>query len=70
MSDEIAALNAIVGFLQESKALKAPEALSRFMTSSVSVLRDGKEQHITSTELVPGDVVMIASGALHESFFS
>ncbi|MDD5108197.1 MAG: cation-transporting P-type ATPase [Candidatus Omnitrophica bacterium] len=55
-------INAIVGFLQEAKALKALEALSRSMTSSVSVLRDGKEQHITSTELVPGDVVMIASG--------
>ena len=55
-------INAIVGFLQESKALKALEALSRSMTSSVSVLRDGKEKHISSTELVPGDVVMIASG--------
>lgn len=55
-------INAIVGFLQESKALKALEALSRSMTSSVSVFRDGKEQHIPSTELVPGDVVMIASG--------
>ncbi|MDQ1351313.1 MAG: cation-transporting P-type ATPase, partial [Acidobacteriota bacterium] len=47
---------------QESKALKAIESLSRSMTSSVSVLRDGKEQHISSTQLVPGDVVMIASG--------
>ncbi len=55
-------INAIVGFLQESKALKALEALSRSMTSSVSVLRGGKEQQISSTELVPGDVVMIASG--------
>ncbi len=55
-------INAIVGFLQETKALKALEALSRSMTSSVSVFRDGKEQHISSTELVPGDVVMIASG--------
>ncbi|MDQ1351369.1 MAG: cation-transporting P-type ATPase, partial [Acidobacteriota bacterium] len=48
-------INAIVGFLQESKALKAIESLSRSMTSSVSVLRDGKEQHISSTQLVPGD---------------
>lgn len=55
-------INAIIGFLQESKALKALEALSRSMTSSVAVLRGGKEQHITSTELVPGDVVMVASG--------
>ena len=55
-------INAIIGFLQESKALKALEALSRSMTASVAVLRDGKEQHISSTELVPGDVVIVASG--------
>jgi len=55
-------VNAIVGFLQESKALKALEALSRSMTSSVTVLRDGKEQHISSVDLVPGDLVTIASG--------
>lgn len=55
-------INAIVGFLQEAKALKALEALSLSMTSSVSVFRDGKEQNISSTELVPGDVVTIASG--------
>ncbi len=55
-------INAIIGFLQESSALKALEALSRSMTSSVAVLREGKEQHIPSTELVPGDVVMVASG--------
>ncbi len=55
-------VNAIVGFLQESKALKALEAPSRSMTASVSVLRDGKEQQIPSTELVPGDVVVLSSG--------
>lgn len=55
-------INAIVGFLQESKALKALEALSRSMTASVSVVRDGKEQQVPSTELVPGDVVVVSSG--------
>jgi len=55
-------INAIVGFLQEAKALKALEALSRSMTANCTVLRDGREQNISSTELVPGDVVMLASG--------
>ena len=55
-------INAIVGFLQEYKALKALNVLSRSMVSTVSVLRDGQEQEISSIELVPGDVVMIASG--------
>ncbi len=55
-------VNAVVGFLQESKALKALEALSRSMTAAVSVVRDGKEQQVPSTELVPGDVVVVSSG--------
>jgi Ca2+-transporting ATPase len=55
-------INAIVGFLQESKAIQALDALSRSMTSSVSVVRGGKEQHVDSTELVPGDIVIISSG--------
>ncbi|MGE5341036.1 MAG: cation-transporting P-type ATPase [Candidatus Omnitrophota bacterium] len=58
----VVVVNAIFGFLQETKALKALDALSRSMTSTVTVLRNGKEQHISSTELVPGDVVMVASG--------
>ncbi|MCU0287815.1 MAG: cation-transporting P-type ATPase [Acidobacteria bacterium] len=55
-------INAIVGFLQESKALKALEVLSRSMVSTVSVLRNRKEQQMSSIELVPGDIVMLASG--------
>jgi len=55
-------VNAVVGFLQESKALKALDALSRSMTTSATVIRDGREQQIPSTELVPGDVVVVSSG--------
>lgn len=55
-------INAAVGFMQESKALKALEALSRSMITSVSVVRDGREHYISSTELVPGDIVTISSG--------
>ncbi len=55
-------INAIVGFLQESKALKALEALSRSMISTVSVVRDGTTRQVSSTELVPGDIVMVSSG--------
>jgi Ca2+-transporting ATPase len=55
-------INSIVGFLQESKALNALAALARSMTTQTVVLRDGVEKNIPSTELVPGDVVMVASG--------
>lgn len=55
-------VNAVIGFFQEAKALKALDALSRSMSSSVSVIRDGREQHIQSSELVSGDIVALSSG--------
>ena len=55
-------VNSIIGFLQESKALKALEALSRSMTAQTTVLRNGKKEQIPSTELVPGDIVVVSSG--------
>lgn len=55
-------LNAAIGFLQESKALGAIEALARSMTSETSVLRAGRRKRIDSKELVPGDIVFLDSG--------
>lgn len=55
-------INSIVGFLQESKAINALAALARSMTTQATVLRDGAEKSVPSTELVPGDIVLIHSG--------
>ncbi len=55
-------VNAIIGFVQESKALKAIDALARAMTSEATVLRGGEKKRISSTALVPGDVVFLQSG--------
>ncbi len=55
-------LNSIIGFIQEGKALSALEALSRALITSATVLRAGEKQHIDATELVPGDIVLLASG--------
>lgn len=55
-------INAVVGFLQEHKALKALEALSRSMMANAAVLRDGKEKQVSSVDLVPGDIVLVSSG--------
>ena len=55
-------INAIIGFLQESKAVGAIEALSRSMTTGANVLRSGKVQLISSEELIPGDIVLLQSG--------
>ena len=55
-------LNAVIGFLQESKAIKAIEALARTMTAEATVLRSGEKRRIPSPEIVPGDVVLLQSG--------
>jgi len=55
-------VNALVGFLQESKAAKALEALAKTMTTPATVLRASQKTRIASEELVPGDVVLLQSG--------
>jgi len=55
-------VNAIVGFVQESKAIKAIEALARSMEGSANVIRAGNKVNISSSELVLGDIVLLQSG--------
>ena len=55
-------LNAIIGFIQEAKALKAIHALSRSLPSSCTVLRAGKREKVPAIDLVPGDLVLLQSG--------
>ncbi len=55
-------LNAIIGFMQESKALSALAALSQAMLTTSTVLRAGKKQQIDAKELVVGDIVQLQSG--------
>lgn len=54
-------LNSIIGFVQEGKALNALQALSSALTTETTVLRAGEKQRIDSKELVPGDIVLLAS---------
>jgi cation-transporting ATPase F len=55
-------VNAIIGYLQESKARRAIESLSRSMTSEATVIRDGKKQRIQAMVLTLGDIVLLQSG--------
>jgi len=55
-------LNAIIGFVQESKAENAIESLSRMVTTTVTVRRNGRRHRIPSEQLVPGDVVLLEAG--------
>ena len=58
----VVVINAIVGFLQETKAEKAIEALARMVVTETTVRRDGRQQRVRSEELVPGDVVLLQPG--------
>jgi Ca2+-transporting ATPase len=55
-------VNAVIGFIQESKAVKAIEALARLMTAEATVLRAGERLRISASEVVPGDIVFLQSG--------
>lgn len=55
-------VNAIVGYIQEAKAVGALEALARSMVTEAVVIRSGATKRIPAEELVPGDVVVLRSG--------
>lgn len=55
-------VNAIIGFFQESKAVKAMEALAKTMVTETTVIRGGAKVRIPSAEVVPGDIVVLQSG--------
>ena len=55
-------VNAIIGFVQEGKAERALEAVRAMLASHAIVLRGGERHEIAAAELVPGDLVLLASG--------
>ena len=56
-------LNAIIGYTQELKAEKNVRALKKLVVPKARVIRDGRELEIDSEGLVPGDMVVLASGS-------
>ena len=56
-------INALVGYIQEYKAEKNVRALKKMVVAKARTLRDGKELEVKSEELVPGDIVFLASGS-------
>ncbi|MFP4384739.1 MAG: calcium-translocating P-type ATPase, SERCA-type [Spirochaetia bacterium] len=58
----IVILNTIMGVVQEARAEKALAALKKMSSPDASILRDGKHITVSSTELVPGDIVFLEAG--------
>ena len=58
----IVVLNAVMGLVQESKAEKALDALKNMSAPHARVIRDGKEQIVAASALVPGDIIHLEAG--------
>ena len=58
----VTVINAVIGFVQESRAEHSIEALAQVIRSDLEVLRDGQLQRLEAQSLVPGDVVILSSG--------
>lgn len=58
----IVVLNAVIGYIQESRAEEAVAALQKMTSAHAAVIRGGKQRSITSAELVPGDILLIEEG--------
>src|SRR4030042_2072575 len=55
-------VNSIVGFIQESRAERAMEALKRLAVPYAKVLREGAITEISASHLVPGDIIILEAG--------
>ncbi|MDP2932436.1 MAG: HAD-IC family P-type ATPase, partial [Chloroflexota bacterium] len=55
-------VNAVVGFMQETRAEKAMEALLQMAAPRAKVRRDGNVQLLPTREIVPGDILLLETG--------
>ena len=58
----VVVVNTIVGFVQESKAEAALDALRAMVSTQARVRRSGRVATVASEEVVPGDVVLVEAG--------
>lgn len=58
----ILVVNAIIGTVQELKAQSSLEALNKMSAPHSKVLRGGQVEEVVSTDLVPGDIVVLDTG--------
>jgi Ca2+-transporting ATPase len=55
-------LNAIMGYIQESRAETAVAALRHMSAAHAMVIRDGERRDIPAAEVVPGDIILLEEG--------
>ncbi len=55
-------LNSGFSFWREYRAERAAEKLRRLLPSYAHIVRDGEESHVPASQVVPGDVLILAEG--------
>ncbi|MBD3109657.1 calcium-translocating P-type ATPase, PMCA-type [Bacillus sp. AGMB 02131] len=60
----IVILNAVISIVQEKKAQGSLEALRKMNSPTARVKREGKEELVPASMLVPGDIVLLDDGAM------
>lgn len=60
----IVVVNAFLSLYQEGKAEAAIESLQKMSAPSAKVVRDGITTEVSSTELVPGDIIILETGSI------
>lgn len=58
----IVLLNAILGYVQESRAEQAVAALRAMSAAEAQVIRGGQRKRVPARDLVPGDIILIEEG--------
>jgi Ca2+-transporting ATPase len=58
----VVVLNAVLGYVQESRAEAAVAALRAMSAAEATVIRGGQRRRIRAAELVPGDLILIEEG--------
>jgi Ca2+-transporting ATPase len=55
-------LNAVIGYIQETRAEKAMDALMQMVKPNAKIKRDGAIRLIPARDIVPGDIIILETG--------
>ena len=58
----VAVINALIGHIQESNAEKSLQSIRNMLSSDARVIRNGVHETIPTTEIVPGDIIVLRAG--------
>jgi len=59
----IVLVSGLLGFWQERRAANAIDKLLAIVQTKTTMLRDGQQEEIAASEIVPGDIVILSAGA-------